>query len=227
MKEKLSGFFRKYPHWVLLLYWIVYGLVFELLEWFVKPDYYHIMYCPLDDMIPFCELFIIPYYYWFIALIGIHIYTFFKDPLAFKKLMCFIICANTLSVIMFMVYPSMQLLRPESMPRDNVLTDLVSYIYAIDTNTNVCPSLHVVDGVAVWLAAMNCKSLRTKGWQIFFGVSTVLICISTVFLKQHSLLDIPAGLCVCILCYPLAFGKRTERYIRLIDRRKKQRPILS
>ncbi len=222
MIKYIKGFLQRYPHWKLLLYWPLYGLAFELLEWFVKPDFYHVMYCSLDDYIPFCEWFIIPYYYWFIALIGIHLYTFFKDELAFRKLMCFVMFTQTLSLIIFAVYPSMQLLRPEVMPRDNVLTELVSYIYTIDTNTNVCPSLHVVGGVAVWLASMQCKALRTPGWQCFFFISTILICISTVFLKQHSLLDIPAALCVCVLGYPIAFGKHAERFMR---RRKKPRVL--
>lgn len=220
MIKIISAFLQRYPHWKLLMYWPLYGLAFELLEWCVKPDFYHVMYCSLDDYIPFCEWFIIPYYYWFIALIGIHLYTFFKEPLAFRKLMRFVIFTQTLSLIIFAVYPSIQFLRPDVLPRDNMLTDLVASIYAIDTNTNVCPSLHVVGGVAVWLASLQCRKLRTPGWQCFFFISTILICISTVFLKQHSLLDIPAALCVCVIGYPIAFGRQAERYMR---RRKKPR----
>ncbi len=219
MIKRVQQFFQRYPHWVLLLYWPLYGLVFELLEWFVKPPVYHVMYCPLDDLIPFSEVFILPYLYWFAALIWMHVYTFFKDELAFRKLMYFIIFTQTLSLIMFIVYPSMQNLRPETFPRDNIFTDWVAHIYTIDTNTNVCPSLHVVGGVAVWFASLHCKAFQTTAWRVFFLVTTVLICISTVFLKQHSVIDIPAALCVCALGYPVAFGKRTER--RLLRKKKR------
>ncbi|MGN0592277.1 MAG: phosphatidic acid phosphatase [Ruminococcus sp.] len=211
--KAIRSFFHRYPHWKLLLYWPIYGAVFELLEWFAKPSFYHVMYCRLDDYIPFAEIFIIPYLYWFAALIGIHVYTFFKDELAFRKLMRFIIFTQTLSLVLFIVYPSIQLLRPDSMPRDNIFTHLVSYIYHIDTNTNVCPSLHVVGGVAVWFTSLHCKTLQTKGWRIFFLISTILICISTVFLKQHSSIDILAAFCICALGYPLSFGKRAEKRI--------------
>lgn len=63
MIKFITGFIRKYPHALLLLYWPLYGLVFELLEWFVHPPSYHVMYCALDDYIPFAEIFIIPYYF--------------------------------------------------------------------------------------------------------------------------------------------------------------------
>ncbi|MBQ8724927.1 MAG: hypothetical protein IJY74_04560 [Oscillospiraceae bacterium] len=56
MIKFITGFIRKYPHALLLLYWPLYGLVFELLEWFVHPPSYHVMYCALDDYIPFAEM---------------------------------------------------------------------------------------------------------------------------------------------------------------------------
>ena len=181
MIQKIISFFQRYPHWPLLLYWPLYGAIFELLEWFVEPPSYHVMYCWLDD----------------------HIHRSAQ-----------VILHAVIALLMFIVYPSVQHLRPEVMPRDNIFTDMVAYIYHIDTNTNVCPSLHVVGGVAVWFASLHCKQFQTTGWRTFFLISTVLICISTVFLKQHSLVDIPAALVICAIGYPLAFGKRAERRMR-------------
>ncbi len=224
MIKFITGFIRKYPHALLLLYWPLYGLVFELLEWFVHPPSYHVMYCALDDYIPFAEIFIIPYYYWFVGLIWLHVYTLFKEPEVFRKLMYFVIITQTTALIMFMVYPSMQLLRPEVLPRDNIFTEMVSHIYAIDTNTNVCPSLHVIGGMGVWFASLQCKAFRSVPWRIFHAVSSILVCISTVFLKQHSFVDIPAALIVCAVAYPLSFGKLGER-LRLMFRRKKSKRI--
>lgn len=207
----IGSFFKRYPHWKMLLYWLAYGLAFELLEWAAKPAFYHEMYCSFDDKIPFMEIFIIPYYWWFAALIWIHVYTFFKEPEVFKKLMVYVMCTQTIAVLMFVLYPSIQYLRPEVMPRDNIFTDMVSHIYAIDTNTNVCPSLHVIGGVGVWLAAMQCKNLRSKGSRAYLHISTVLICISTVFLKQHSVIDIYAALIVCLVGYIAAYSRLFER----------------
>ena len=41
----------------------------------------------------------------------------------------------------------------------------------------------------------------------FFTVSGVLVCASTVFIKQHSLLDVLAGLCLCLIVYPLIYKR--------------------
>lgn len=217
MIKIIMTFFNRYPHWKLLLYWPFYGIAFELLEWYVKPEVYHVMYSKIDDYIPFQEIFILPYYYWFIALIGIHIYTFFKEPNIFRKLMRFIIFTQTIALIIFTLYPSIQMLRPDTMPRDNIFTDMVSHIYIIDTNTNVCPSLHVVGAVAVYLAAVRCKAFKTRGWRCFLFISTLLICLSTVFLKQHSVADMPTSALVCLLGYAVSYGKCSER---LLSRKK-------
>lgn len=211
MFRSVGSFFKRYPHWKMLLYWPLYGLAFELLEWAAKPSSYHVMYCPLDDKIPFMEIFILPYYLWFFALIWIHVYTFFKEPEVFRKLMVFVMCTQTIAVLIFAFFPSIQYLRPEVMPRDNIFTDMVSCIYAMDTNTNVCPSLHVIGGIGVWLAAMQCKSFSGKAWRTYLHISTILICISTVFLKQHSVIDIPVALIVCLVGYIAAYSKLPER----------------
>ena len=89
-------------HLWLLLYWPIYGLFFFFVEKLYRPEGYYSVYCSLDDAIPFCELFLIPYLFWFVYLIGMHIYTLIYDISAFKKMMegrtCFII-AHRLSTI--------------------------------------------------------------------------------------------------------------------------------
>jgi membrane-associated phospholipid phosphatase len=212
--RRVGSFFRQYPHWKLLLYWPLYGASFELLEWLFVPSSFHVMECTLDRRIPFLEIFIIPYLYWFVALIAMHLYTFFKDPLTFRKLMRFIVLTQTTAVLIFIFFPTQQLMRPATFPRENILSDMVGWIYQIDTNTNVCPSLHVIGAVAVWFTSMHCKPFQKRGWQIFFFTSTMLICASTVFIKQHSLIDVTVALCICAVAYPIAFGKRADKRLQ-------------
>ncbi|SCJ30520.1 Uncharacterised protein [uncultured Clostridium sp.] len=50
--------------WIILIYGIFYISSFAFLEQSnVKP---HIIHCALDDYIPFCEYFIIPYVLWYV-----------------------------------------------------------------------------------------------------------------------------------------------------------------
>lgn len=205
----------EFRHLLLLIYWPIYGLTFWLLERGLTLDYRAIE-SSFDSRIPFCEYFVIPYYLWFVFLAGIHIYTLLFDVPAFKKLMYFIIITYTITTVIYIFYPTKQELRPTEFVRDNFCVDIVKALYNFDTNTNVCPSLHVIGSFAVYFTTLYCKPLRTPLWQTVLIILTVLISISTVFLKQHSVIDIIAALAVCTAAFPFA-------YI-LPDRIKKRKP---
>ena len=61
----------------------------------------------------------------------------------------------TISTAVFIVYPSCQNLRPEQLPRDNLLTGIVQMLYTIDTNTNVFPSEHAIGALVVLLSSLQ------------------------------------------------------------------------
>ena len=195
----------EFRHVKLLLYWPAFGLIFMFLEQFRQVEQYIPMHCFLDDYIPFCEWFVIPYMFWFVFLVGIHLYTLLFDIDAFRKLMRFIILTYTVSLVIFILFPTCQNLRPVVFQRDNVLIRFMNLFYRFDTNTNVCPSLHVVGSLAGMFAAWNAKGLQSRGWKIAVTVMAVMISISTVFLRQHSVLDLVVALLLCLAAYPIAF----------------------
>ena len=194
----------EYRHLLLLIYWPVYGLTFWLLERGLTLTY-HPVEVAFDAKIPFCEFFVFPYYFWFVFLFGIHVYTGLYDIPAFKKLMYFIMITYTVTTVIYLVYPTCQNLRPTEFARDNFCVDIVKALYNFDTNTNVCPSLHVIGSFAVLFTTWNCKKLRSFKFQAVLVPLTVLISISTVFLKQHSIVDIYAALALCAVAYPFAY----------------------
>ena len=78
--------------------------------------------------------------------------------------------------------------------------------YSFDTNTGVCPSLHVAYSLGIastWLK----ESSASKGVKAFIVIFVVLVCLSVAFTKQHSVVDIFAAIPVCILAEVLVFGK--------------------
>ncbi len=181
----------------LLLFWPLFGAVFYWLER-CRDTVYTPMYCPVDDLIPFCELFLVPYLFWFVFLLGMHVYTFFFDLPNFRRLMGYVICSYAIATVIFILFPTCQELRPQQFVRDNGLTRFMGWFYRFDTSTNVCPSLHVVGSLAVWHTARHCRAFQSTGWRWLFGVTAVLISVSTVFLKQHSVLDVLGALPVCL-----------------------------
>ena len=197
----------EYSHLKLLLYWPVFGLLFFYAERLQSMRDYHVVHCALDDLIPFNELFLIPYLFWFVFLIGMHLYTLRYDVETFRKMMHFIILTYSAALVLFFLFPTCQHLRPEVFPRDNALTRFMAAFYRFDTNTNVCPSLHVVGSLAVVFAAWHSPRFQTRGWRAAFAVTGGLISVSTVFLKQHSLWDVAAALAICAVAYDWCYRR--------------------
>lgn len=198
----------EFKHLKFLLYWPLYGLLFLFVERFYPVQNYFVVHCSWDDKIPFCEFFVIPYLFWFIYLIGMHLYTLLYDIDAFKKMMKFIILTYSVTIVIYLLFPTCQELRPLQFERDNFLTRFMTDFYQFDTNTNVCPSIHVIGTLAVLFTAFHCKDLKGIGWRVIFMVTTVLICASTVLLKQHSILDVLAALPICLVAYFVYFVPR-------------------
>lgn len=201
----------EFCHLKYLVYWVVFGLFFLTVERLWIRESYYPVYCQLDDIIPFCEYFLIPYLFWFVFLVGIHIYTLLYDVESFKKLMKFIIISYSAAMFIYILFPNCQELRPVIFERDNIFTHFLEGFYQFDTNTNVCPSIHVIGSVAVMLCAWHSRHFHTTGWKIAFGVTAFLISISTVFLKQHSVLDVVAAVPICFIAYWIVYRKEPEK----------------
>jgi len=203
----------EFSHLLLLLYWPLFGILFQFVERGYRVEQYYPMYCPLDDLIPFCEWFVLAYTFWFVFLAGMHLYTLLYEPTLFRKMMYFIMITYTVTIVIYFLFPTCQQLRPTEFQRDNPLTRFVAGYYNFDTNTNVCPSIHVIGSLAVMFTALHCRGFR---WPIKAGfvIVALLICLSTVFLKQHSVLDVAAALPLCTVAYFICFGrsKRNDLY---------------
>jgi hypothetical protein len=167
----------------------------------------------LDDLIPFREGFLIIYCYWYALLVGSLMYFFLYDILSFKRLQIYIMITQLVAMAVYILFPSVQLMRPDSFERDNLLTRLAAFIYAFDTPTGVCPSLHVPYSVGI--ASVWCHRRQTSGpLKAFMVLSAVAISLSTAFVKQHSVVDIFAALPVCLLAEYMVFGPtRLKRWI--------------
>lgn len=196
----------RFAHLKYLLAWVGYFAMYFLTENLIPAERCTPVHCPLDDVIPFCELFLIPYVFWYFLVAGSLVYFALYNPDSFKKLMTFIIVTQVVAMAIYILFPNRQDLRPETFTRDNILTRGVAFLYSVDTNTNVCPSLHVAYSLgilSVWLRE-KAASPRTRA---FVAVSVAVICVSVAFVKQHSVVDILAALPLCLLAEAITYGK--------------------
>lgn len=177
-----------------------YLLAFFLLETFISGDgNYWSSHIFLDDYIPFLEGFVVFYCLWYPFLIVPGLYLFFKDIPEFKKYIWCLICAFAICFTVYILVPNGQDLRPAVFERNNIFTDIVGLIYSADTNTNVFPSMHVAGALGAAAAFFRTDGL--KKYRAVSVITAVLICASTVFIKQHSLLDVFGGIAVWLISY--------------------------
>lgn len=199
-------FIHKYKHALPdLLYVIIFFSWWKILERHVTTDY-HIIHNFLDDYIPFCELFIIPYYTWFAFISATVLFFFFKDKREYYKLSAFLFVGMTFFLIVSTVWPNGHNLRPTELPRDNVFTQLVFILWKNDTPTNVWPSIHVYNSFGACLSLWETKLLQKKRLVcVAASIITLLISLSTVFLKQHSMSDVLSALVMVAIVYLLVY----------------------
>lgn len=209
--KKLQTLYNKYQHGLpMLIYMLVYMIWFSYVEK-INSKNYQIIHMELDDYIPFCELFIIPYLLWFgyVAITGL--FLFFKNKYEFIQFCIFLIVGMTLFLFVSTIWPNGHNLRLMNMPRYNVFTRLVVKLWQIDTPTNICPSIHVYNSLASYFAISHCVELRNKKWiqRLSFVLSTSII-LSTMFIKQHSVFDVITALGLGILMYSVVYKEKTH-----------------
>lgn len=202
----MKDFIKKYKHAWILSYFAIYILWFTYLEKTVTKEI-NIIHMSIDNYIPFCEYFIIPYLLWFAYVAVGVLYFFFTDVSDYYKLCCVLYVGMTVFLIVSTIYPNGHYLRP-SVYENNIFNTLVQWLHGTDTSTNILPSIHVYNSLAVHMAVARNKKLRQYKWvQTGSLILAVSIVLSTVFLKQHSVLDVITGCMLAAVMYGLVYGR--------------------
>jgi len=205
------------------MYLFIYLPWFYYIEKTITPGLpiIHIMHCSFDDLIPFCEYFIIPYISWFFYIVFGCLFVLYKgSDSEFFKLGLSLVIGMSLAMTICMIYPTGLNLRPIVLPRHNIFSTLVSMLYLTDTPTNVFPSVHVFNSLAIHISLSKLKVLENYKWVKNCSlVWCILICLSTVFIKQHSLLDVSAAIVMMTVLYTAIY---VLDYSKLFSRNKEE-----
>ena len=197
----------QYRHLQYLLGWLGYFALYFLTENLIPYEKCYPVHCALDDIIPFCEYFVIPYVGWYLLIVGSLVYFALYNPDNFKNMSKYIIVTQVVAMAIYIIFPNRQDLRPEMFVRDNIFTDIVGLLYTFDTSTNVCPSLHVAYSIGIASTWLREKS-ASKWLKSFIVVFCFMVCISVAFVKQHSVVDIFAAIPVCMLAEWITFWRK-------------------
>ena len=175
----------KKRHLIPIAVWfVIYMGLFGFLE-IVPPKEVHLIHCALDDMIPHMAVFIYPYVSWF-PYIVLCAYLAIKnlDDRQFKKAVLVLTTGMNIFLFISFVWPTGLNLR------EGIVYDL----HTVDTPKSVFPSMHVYVTLVLQYTLEMQKKL-VPSWGIWVGrVLAVLIVLSTMFTKQHSVLDVSAAI---------------------------------
>ena len=205
LRKILCTVFDRHKHCLLLLYFCIYLPWFGYLERTVTTRF-HVIHVALDDYIPFCEYFIIPYLLWFAYVAWGFGYFYFRDRDEYLRLCTTLFVGMTIFLLISSIYPNGHYLRPTSFERDNVFVDAVRWLYKTDTSTNLFPSIHVYNSIMVNAAVWHSRQFRgNRPVRICSAVLAVSIILSTMFLKQHSVFDVVTGILMALVMFALVY----------------------
>lgn len=146
----------------------------------------------MDDQIPRISFFSIIYLAFLPWFWGVVFYSWFKNRF-FRQLAYSVIIVN---LIAFVIYLFFQTYVPrESIMDNDFLSGVIRFIYSHDQPYNAFPSLHVAlsSVVATYYVCMKSK------WSWAFVAMAALITASTLFVKQHFILDVVSGVVLGVL----------------------------
>ncbi len=207
MKNKLKKFLKNHGEKLLLLYAIPYCLWFFWLQ-IRENENVFIIKSWIDDYIPQLEIFVIPYVIWYVYLVGPLLYFCFKSKKDFIRLALMLIIGMTFSLTVYTFWPNGLNLR-EPFENTNLLTSIVELIRSVDPPVNVCPSMHVYTTIVINTVICTSKPFgKNTALKISSSVLMVFIVMSTVFIKQHSIIDVVASIVLAIVVTLLLPAKR-------------------
>lgn len=201
----MKSLIKKYNHIWVIIYAAIYAPWFMWLENNVTTDY-HVIHSPIDDKIPFCEYFIIPYYMWFFFVGAVFIYEFFYSKKEFYQTCALMFTGMTFFLILCTVWHNGINLREDIVLNDNFCSKLVEGLHKADTSTNVFPSLHVFNTLGCLIALYTSRGLKNKPViKILATILGIAIILATMFLKQHSIIDVIGAFVLAAVLYMIFY----------------------
>jgi len=200
----MKAFFKKYKYAWPLLYIFIYAPWFMWLEG--RNVTYTLIHTRFDDLIPFSEYFVIPYFIWFLYIPVVVLFFLFNSKKEFFKLCQILFIGMSACLLICTLWPNAQPLRVDLSSHHNVFASIVARLYKADTSTNVFPSIHAYNSIVCSIAIFKSDLLKNKRWvKISSLILTILICLSTMFLKQHSVLDVLAAIVLSGIMYAFVY----------------------
>lgn len=162
---------------------------------FINGFKHYSMVSSLDRALPFVSIFfsiyLLAYIQWIIGFVLIG-----RDEQAASRMFVGELIAKGIALICFVFFPTtIEELRPsmESLRGGGIWCELAAWVYSMDNVDNCFPSIHCLESWVCFRGALSLKKL--PWWYAYLMlVMTLLVFVSTLFVKQHVLIDVLGGL---------------------------------
>ena len=179
--------------WLLIAIWFIQnGMVYYVARIINHGRTYHNMTLPLDTQIPvipaFIVIYILAYISWYIGYIII-----LRQGNEMAGVLFGVMIAKVICFIIFVAYPTE--MEWPVIEGNGVFEWMTKFIYFTDQPNNLFPSIHCMENWMIWRGMVGCKSIPLSV-KIGFFVFAILVFLSTLFVKQHVVMDIPSAILV-------------------------------
>ena len=187
-EDSIKARLKVYGYWTIWVSIAFFGVYPACNYLTAKRDSHLHLYLPFELELPFIPHFVWPYLSMYLLFVLI---PFCMRLKSLKPLGKNLVIGTVISGLLFLIFPTIngfERIAPES----GIYHSIFVKIIEVDLPHNMAPSLHVVYcGLILLTMSADNKSILSKliyiGWLI-------LICLSTLFVHQHHILDVITGL---------------------------------
>lgn len=190
IKTRLTRLVPKYTWLPLSLALALNCTVYFILRLFTRDAVHYDLSLPVDGAIPFLPPFVIIYVAAFMQWLVGYIVITRDSPELCCRVMAGEMISKLICAVFFIVMPT-TMNRPE-VAGDGLFQKLTRLIYYLDTPDNLFPSIHCLESWLCFRCALEAKKPGAL-YKSAMLVLTLLVFASTLFIKQHVLVDVLAG----------------------------------
>jgi len=204
----LKNLWKTYGHYLLIPVIIILNFVLNWLTQNIKPRFQ--MAARLDHVVPFLKGFVIPYFICIVFIVIVPLFLAIKSRKAFTQYSTLVITGQVICVLVYLIYPNSQNLRPDVMSND-IFSRMILAIYRRNFIANAAPSIHVLYSLAAHFGLMRYEPFsKHKILPFLLCVFTLIFIISTMFIKQDSVLDVLSGILLSFALYILIYKEKPD-----------------
>lgn len=174
---------------------------YELLNHIGRP-YLITLDTPLDKLIPLVPAFVIPYLSFIPLVFVVMPLLTLRNPAVFRSFAWSVFVTQMILNLLYVMVPA-TVHRPAVEGADLFSVLLRDLVWGLDEPLNTFPSNHVALSVISFLALalLGLRKPVTLVLQMWLGV----ICLSTLFVYQHVILDVIAGAAIGAACFSIVY----------------------